>query len=91
VVGEAPNERYRVYFNTGTWRPVHRLLVGGDGFATWKEITYTLVFKPGEIVSGGITVPYPAAESWTGSVVVGRGRRTTVYQPIPKLVRADER
>lgn len=89
VVGEAPNERYRVYFNTGTWRPIHRLLVGGDGFATWKEITYTLVFKPGEIVSGGITVPYPAAESWTGSVVVGRGRRTTVYQPIPKLVRAD--
>jgi UDP-2,3-diacylglucosamine pyrophosphatase LpxH len=89
VIGEPPNERYRVYFNTGTWRPTHRLLVDREGFASWKEITYTLVYRPGEIVSGGVPVPYPAVESWTGTVVVGRGRRTTVYQPIPKLVRAD--
>lgn len=88
VIGESPTERYRVYLNTGTWRPTHRMIVGGDGFASWKEITYQLVYRPGEIVSGGHTMDYPALESWTGTVVVGRGRRATVYQPIPKILRA---
>jgi hypothetical protein len=88
VLGEAPNERYRVYFNTGTWRPTHRSTPGGGGFASWKEITYTFVYKPGETVSGGIFMDYPAVESWTGTVVVGRGRRATVYQRIPKILRA---
>ena len=88
VIGEAPTERYRVYFNTGTWRPTHRMLMGGDGFASWKEITYALLYRPGEIVSGGHIMDYPALEAWTGTVVVGRGRRATVYQPIPKIIRA---
>ena len=88
VVGDPPNERYRVYLNTGTWRPTHRPLLGNDGFASWKEITYALVYRPGEIVSGGHTMDYPALESWTGTVVVGRGRRVTAYQPIPKIIRA---
>jgi UDP-2,3-diacylglucosamine pyrophosphatase LpxH len=87
VLGDPPNERYRVYFNTGTWRPTHRMLLGGEGFASWKEITYVLVYKPGELVSGGSFMSYPAVESWTGTVVVGRGRRTTVYQPIPRILR----
>ena len=87
VIGDPPNERYRVYFNTGTWRPTHRALLGNDGFASWKEITYALVYRPGEIVSGGHTTDYPALESWTGTVVVGRGRRATAYQPIPKILR----
>jgi UDP-2,3-diacylglucosamine pyrophosphatase LpxH len=87
VLGEAPNERYRVYFNTGTWRPTHRSTPGGHGFASWKEITYTFVYKPGETVSGGIFMDYPAVESWTGVVVVGRGRRATVYQRIPTILR----
>jgi UDP-2,3-diacylglucosamine pyrophosphatase LpxH len=86
VLGEPPNERYRVYFNTGTWRPTHRMLLGDDGFASWKEITYLLVYRPGELVSGGTVMTYPAVESWTGTVVVGRGRRTTAYQPIPKIL-----
>lgn len=89
VLGEPPNERYRVYFNTGTWRPTHRRLVDGKGFASWKEITYVLVYRPGEVVSGGHTMGYPAAESWTGTVVVGRGRRTTTYQPIPAGLRQE--
>jgi UDP-2,3-diacylglucosamine pyrophosphatase LpxH len=89
VIGEPPNERYRVYFNTGTWRPTHRMLLGGDGFASWKEITYALVYRPGEVVSGGEMTLYPALEAWTGTVVVGRGRRTTVYQPLPKIMRAE--
>lgn len=88
VVGDPPHERYRVYFNTGTWRPTHRMLLGGDGFASWKEITYALIYRPGEIVSGGHTMDYPALESWTGTVVVGRGRRATAYQAIPKIIRA---
>ena len=87
VIGEPPTERYRVYFNTGTWRPTHRVVLGNNGFASWKEITYTLVFKPGELTSGGAILEYPAIESWTGTVVVGRGRRATVYQPIPKILR----
>jgi UDP-2,3-diacylglucosamine pyrophosphatase LpxH len=87
VIGEPPTERYRVYLNTGTWRPTHRMLLGGNGFASWKEITYTLVYRPGETVSGGHVMDYPALESWTGTVVVGRGRRATIYQPIPKIIR----
>jgi len=87
VLGDPPNERYRVYFNTGTWRPTHRSLFGEDGFASWKEITYVLIYKPGELVSGGSFMNYPAVESWTGTVVVGRGRRPTAYQPIPKILR----
>jgi len=87
VIGEPPTERYRVYVNTGTWRPTHRMLLGGDGFASWKEITYCLVYRPGEVVSGGHMMEYPALESWTGTVVVGRGRRATVYTPIPKILR----
>jgi hypothetical protein len=51
------------------------MLVGGEGFASWKELTYQLVYRPGEVVSGGHTMDYPALESWTGTVVVGRGRR----------------
>ena len=54
VVGDPPHERYRVYLNTGTWRPTHRMLLGRDGFASWKEITYALLYRPGELVSGGI-------------------------------------
>jgi UDP-2,3-diacylglucosamine pyrophosphatase LpxH len=88
VIGEPPTERYRVYFNTGTWRPTHRMMLGGDGFASWKEITYALVYRPGEVVSGGHTLDYPALESWTGTVVVGRGRRATSYQRIPKIIGA---
>jgi hypothetical protein len=87
VVGDAPNERYRMYLNTGTWRPTHRMLLGGDGFASWKEITYALLYRPGEVVSGGQALEYPALESWTGTVTVGRGRRATVYQQIPKIIR----
>jgi hypothetical protein len=88
VVGDPPNERYRVYLNTGTWRPTHRMLLGADGFASWKEITYALLYRPGEMVSGGAALEYPALESWTGTVTVGRGRRATVYQPIPKIIRS---
>lgn len=73
VLGRPPEVRYRVYFNTGTWRPVHRPLgPPTGGFASWREMTYVLVYRPREKVSGGSFLPYPAVESWTG-VAVGPG------------------
>jgi hypothetical protein len=30
---------------------------------------------------------YPALESWTGTVVGGRGRRPAIDQPLPKILR----
>jgi UDP-2,3-diacylglucosamine pyrophosphatase LpxH len=88
VIGSPPDERYRIYFNTGTWRPVHRPLAAAlGGFASWKEMTYVLVHRPGEVISGGTTLPYPAAESWTGSVVGARGRSTTMERAITHLAR----
>lgn len=74
IVGEHPEERSRVYLNTGTWRPVHRPVVGtGGGFASWKELTYVLLYAPGEVIAGGTTSAYPAAEYWTGLIVGPRG------------------
>ena len=81
VLGEYPNERYRVYFNTGTWRPLHRMSADHKAFASWRSITYTLVYRPGEIGPGGSPLEFPSAESWTGTVVAGRGRRLTVVDP----------
>jgi hypothetical protein len=78
-LGESPNERYRLYLNTGTWRPHHQQTVTGQDFISWRNITYTLLYRPGEIVAGGSTTAYPALEAWTGTVVAGRGRRETVH------------
>jgi UDP-2,3-diacylglucosamine pyrophosphatase LpxH len=78
-LGESPDERYRLYLNTGTWRPHHQQTVTGQDFISWRNITYTLLYRPGEIVAGGSTTAYPALEAWTGTVVAGRGRRQTVH------------
>lgn len=73
LLGRPPEVRYRVYFNTGTWRPVHRPLTYPAGaFASWREMTYVLVYRPGERGSSGSRLRYPAVESWTG-VAVGPG------------------
>jgi hypothetical protein len=68
VTGQPPNEQDRVYLNTGTWRPTHRQGLTRQGFITWKNLTYTLLYKPGEKVSGGRVLDYPAFESWTGGL-----------------------
>jgi len=68
VVGSPPNERYRMYLNTGTWRPVHRQGVTREGFINWMNITYTAILKPGEVNWGGRTNRYPTFETWTGAL-----------------------
>ena len=78
-IGDAPNERYRIYLNTGTWRPHHLQSVTKEDFVSWRNLTYTLLYRPGETVSGGGTMAYPALETWTGTIVAGRGRRDTAY------------
>lgn len=79
TLGEAPSERYRLYLNTGTWRPHHLQTVTKQDFVSWRNLTYTLLYRPGEIVAGGGTMDYPAVEAWTGTVVAGRGRRGTAH------------
>jgi UDP-2,3-diacylglucosamine pyrophosphatase LpxH len=79
ALGDAPNERYRLYVNTGTWRPHHVQTVTETDFASWRNLTYTLLYRPGETVAGGTTTSYPALETWTGTVVAGRGRRPTMH------------
>jgi UDP-2,3-diacylglucosamine pyrophosphatase LpxH len=81
ILGNPPDEEYRMYFNTGTWRPVHRETVTRKGFASWKDITYVIVYKPGETVSGEL-LTHPAAAVWTGSIIAGRGRRLTTARPL---------
>lgn len=50
----------QVYLNTGNWRlmvyPCHQ-----EGFVTWKEICYAVVYAPGEIMPAE-----PTFETWSG-------------------------
>lgn len=78
-LGDTPNERYRLYINTGTWRPHHQQTVTKQDFISWRNITYTLLYRPGETVAGGGSATYPALEVWTGTIVAGRGRRATMH------------
>ena len=68
VVGEGSKERYRMYLNTGTWRPVQRHGLSGHGFVNWMNITYTVVCKAGEANWGGRIETYPAFQTWTGAL-----------------------
>jgi len=67
VVGSPRNELYRVYVNTGTWRPSHRHTLDDTGFVTWNNVTITYVYRPGEITSTGSFYRYPTFETWTGA------------------------
>lgn len=87
-IGDAPEERYRLYMNTGTWRPHHLQSITKQDFVSWRNLTYTLLYRPGETVSGGGTIGYPAAECWTGTIVAGRGRRQTEYGRLKTIRRA---
>lgn len=67
VVRGGKEERYRVYINTGTWRPSHRHALDNTGFVTWNNLTVTYVYKPGEITSDGTRPQHPTFETWTGA------------------------
>lgn len=90
VLGDPPNERYRIYINTGTWRPTHRMLAGSRGFASLREVTFTAFYRPGEVVYGDHATT-PSAESWTGVIVAGRGRRATSLHRIPRNISREGR
>ena len=63
------NKRKRVYINTGTWRARHRRCEQGDGFITWKNLTYVIFYKAGEKASSqGQGIEYPTFETWSGAV-----------------------
>ncbi|MBI3927395.1 MAG: hypothetical protein HY319_17790 [Armatimonadetes bacterium] len=65
-VGEDGAER--VYINTGTWRPIYEQSQTQRGFVAWKNLTYTVLYRPGERTSGGWELKNPAFETWTGAV-----------------------
>jgi hypothetical protein len=67
VIDSGRDELYRVYLNTGTWRPSHRHTLNDTGFVTWNNLTVTYVYGPGEIVASGESFGHPTFETWTGA------------------------
>ncbi len=57
----------QVYLNTGTWRPRNIQSLSGTGFSTWNHLTYTTIYKPGEIMDGQVCNT-PAFNTWTGYI-----------------------
>jgi UDP-2,3-diacylglucosamine pyrophosphatase LpxH len=50
-LGPHPSGGDRFYLNTGTWRPVWERARTADGsshFASWKEMSYVVLYAPGE-------------------------------------------
>jgi UDP-2,3-diacylglucosamine pyrophosphatase LpxH len=69
VIGDPPRELYRVYANTGTWRPVHRQSHSKRGFVVSKSLTYSIVYKPGEKILDRRIAQVPALETWSGGFI----------------------
>lgn len=67
VLGRAGAERDRVYLNTGMWRPAYDQGVT-NGFVAWKNLTYTIIYQPGERVSKDMVAKHPTFEVWTGAL-----------------------
>lgn len=74
-VVEGPNgkELERFYINTGTWRPAHRRGITRQGWVHWKNISYTIIYKPGEKVDGGYPAIAPGLEAWVGTLNTDSG------------------
>lgn len=60
-------KRERAYLNTGTWRPGYHQSLSENGFSKWKNLTYTIIYKPGEMFAGS-PVKHPVFEYWTGTI-----------------------
>ncbi|GAE44968.1 hypothetical protein [Mesobacillus boroniphilus] len=60
-------QKERVYLNTGTWRPSYHQSFKENGFSKWKNLTYTIIYKPGEMFAG-TPVKLPVFELWTGTI-----------------------
>ena len=72
---EGPNGREleRFYINTGTWRPAHRRGLTRQGWVHWKNISYTIIYRPGEKVDGGYPAIAPGLEAWVGTLNTDSG------------------
>ncbi len=62
------NTLERVYINTGTWRPIFEQCRTEKGFVSWKTLTYTVLYKPGEKNAQGNILNHPSFETWTGAI-----------------------
>ncbi|RSD25430.1 hypothetical protein [Mesobacillus subterraneus] len=60
-------QKERVYLNTGTWRPKYHQALKENGFSKWNNLTYTIIYKPGEMFAG-TPVKTPLFELWTGTI-----------------------
>ena len=63
VVERNNGSKEYVYLNTGTWRTRYHKCREGLGFIGWKNLTYTIFYKPEERES-----KFPAFETWTGTL-----------------------
>jgi UDP-2,3-diacylglucosamine pyrophosphatase LpxH len=78
AIAAQPEPRSVIYLNTGTWRSGYEQALRGTSFASWKNLTYTIVYRPGETVSrkevpgnvaaGKAVLGYPTFETWTGGL-----------------------
>ncbi|WP_079509182.1 metallophosphoesterase [Mesobacillus jeotgali] len=61
------SQKERTYLNTGTWRPGYQQSLSETGFSKWNNLTYTIIYKQGEIFAGS-PVKNPVFEYWTGTI-----------------------
>lgn len=57
----------QLYLNTGTWRPAYYQTTSKTGFTSWNNLTYTIIYQPGEKHFGNI-IDSPRFEVWTGAM-----------------------
>jgi len=69
VLGKGESQAGRVYLNTGMWRPSHSVGLT-DGYVSWKNLTYSVIYHPNENASRQGKAGFPAFETWTGHLKV---------------------
>lgn len=67
IIKKKDKQIERTYINTGTWRPRYHQSLKENGFSKWNNLTFTIIYKPGEIFAGKKVVS-PAVEIWTGAM-----------------------
>ncbi|TKI12516.1 hypothetical protein FC696_12730 [Bacillus wiedmannii] len=66
-INNSNEQKEAAYINTGTWRPTYHQNLIKNGFMSKKNITFTIIYKPGEKASGKLIENKPVFETWTGS------------------------
>ncbi|HEY3783578.1 MAG TPA: hypothetical protein VGL56_21045 [Fimbriimonadaceae bacterium] len=57
----------RIYLNTGMWRPSINMGIT-SGFASWKSLTYSIIYQPGEIAGDHKGTQSSSFETWSGTL-----------------------